>query len=173
MNKNSQYALRTFACELPAPASPDDDAPTPFIFAKMTVDWNNEQNGTTFGLCTGYHQAPDHTWWDIAWVYDTTGITGDGGDVVMCWWQETSCPGCEGHGDYPIFDNRDGVIGHGRCEMTHPTCGKCEACRWTAKHGPYDEATGKLSHPACTGPPPPVSLVKVHYCDDPNHCCPF
>lgn len=146
MNKHSQYALRTFACELPAPDSPDyDEIPTPFGYARSMVDHNNGENGAALGLCTGYHQAPDHTWWDLAWVYDTTGQSGDGGDVVMCWWQQTSCPGCEGHGEYPIHDNStDGVIGYGRCEMKHPE-----------------------------PPPPPVSLVKAHYCDDPYHCSPF
>lgn len=170
MNKRSQCMLRTFASELPRPDSPDDDNPNPFLLASSMVGWNNERNGSALDLWTGYHQAPDHTWWDIAWVYDTRDQTGDGGDVVMCWWQQTSCPSCEGYGEYPVFDNRDAVIGYRKCPENHPTCGKCDACRWVAEHGAVDEVTGKLSQPACTGPPPPDSLVKPHNCN--GLCCP-
>lgn len=182
MNKRSQYALRAFACELPVSESPEHDGRDPIDFARLMVKWNNEQNGTALDLWTGYHQAPDHTWWDLAWVYDTGPeprlcrhcsdpldskdpsidlITGEsfcganphfnrhetehGGDVVGLWWQETSCPDCQGDRWIDIFDNSmDGVIGSRKCERDHPE-----------------------------PPPPPVNLVKTHYCDDPFHCCPF
>lgn len=146
MNKRSQAMLRDFAPELPAPGNPyDDDSAGPFGMARAMVTHNNENNGAALDYCTDFRQGPDHRWVEIAWVYDTTGMTGDGGDVVMCWWQQDVCPSCQGYGYIELFHpSTDALIGSRDCPETHP------------------------------GPPPtPVNLVKAHYCDDPYHCSPF
>lgn len=182
MNKRSQAMLRDFAHEVPASDERDHDGFAPVGLARLMVDHNNAENGSTLDLWSTYIQAPDHTWWSIAWVYDTGPaprlcrhcsdpldskdpsvdlVTGEsfcganphfnrhetehGGDVTMCWWQRTSCPSCEGYGYVELFHpSTDALIGSRDCPETHPA-----------------------------PPPPPVSLVKAHYCDDPNHCCPF
>lgn len=182
MNKSSRDMLRDFATELPAPDNPYDDGAGPIEMARMMVTHNNSENGSALSAWSTCHQAPDHTWWSVAWVYDTgsgahhcaycsdeltedrppvstatgeafCGATPDGdrhvpeygGDVVACWWQKTSCPACDGERVITIYDNStDAPVGWRNCDYDHPA-----------------------------PPPPPVSLVKAHYCDDFNHCPPF
>lgn len=115
MNKRSQSALRDFASELPRPDNPHDDSPGPFEMARLMVNHNNDVNGAELDLWTAWHQAPDHRWYDLAWVFEP------GGDVIMCWWQQTLCPECNGEGSVTFYDNStDGITGGRACEQKHP-----------------------------------------------------
>lgn len=92
------------------------------------------------------------------------------------------CMCCWDYGYIEIYDDHDVVIRTQPCPnlddpALHPPCGVCEACQWTKKHGALDEVTGRLSRPACTGPPPDVTVVEsLHHpsCDrsDRPDCCP-
>lgn len=119
MNKRSQRILRTHATQLPAIDVPYEH-PEPFTMARLLAEHNNDQYGTKLDFTGWWYQGPDHRWWEVAWTYDTRDMTEPGGDVVMCWWQETSCPSCMGERSIPIHDNRDGVISHHPCPETHP-----------------------------------------------------
>jgi hypothetical protein len=113
--------LRTFAHELLRSGAPDGgEVPEPVTYARSMVEWNNAENGNALDYTTQCRQGPDGTWWDIAIVYDTRGMTAPGGDVVMCWWQWTECPSCDGHGWIDIFHpSTDGLIGHRPCPERH------------------------------------------------------
>lgn len=121
MNTRSQDTLRTHAHELPPPESPREETlPDPVGLARLMVDHNNTENGSSLSLWSTCHQAPDRMWWSVAWVYDTTGITGDGGDVIMCWWQSVPCPSCHGEMWVEVYDNRDAPVGGRMCPEEHP-----------------------------------------------------
>ena len=104
---------------------------------------------------------------------------------------EFTCWTCEDYGFYYIYHpSTDGITGTRRCPdindpVKHPPfppCGVCEACRWVEENGAVDEATDRLSRPACTGPPPNVIVVPPRHlsgCDGtcnfgyPDGCPPF
>jgi hypothetical protein len=101
--------LRRHSCERPLPAA--GSLAGPFDWAKRLA----ARSGGTLTARWDLIQAPDHRWWDIAWLVDSRG------HVVMCWWQYEVCPSCDGMGWINLYHaSTDAVIGSVGCDRTHP-----------------------------------------------------